>query len=167
MADLLSTLLVTAAVLTVLGWRVPWIGPRWVAIAIGGAIIPDLGRLSLVVEATTVEGVLGLPFAYHAVETLGGVLLVAGLITVAFERSLWSRVYASLVGGGLVHLVLDSLRVYASGRAGEWLFPLVPGYRPPAPNLFVSSDPAVLGVAFVVAGGVLLTDRVIIADGVW
>lgn len=167
MADLLSTLLLTGALITVLGWQVDWIAPRWVAVAMGGAVVPDLGRISILVEAKTVEGLLGVPFAYHAFETVGGVLLVAGVITVAFERSLWSRVYGCLVAGGVVHLVLDGLRVYADGRSSTWLFPVFPAYRPPTPNLFVSSDPAVLVAALAFAALVFGADRRMVGDGLW
>lgn len=167
MADLLSTLLVTGALVTLLGWRVDWIAPRWVAVAMGGAIVPDLGRISMLVEARTVEGLLGLPFAYHALETVGGVLLAAGVITVAFERSLWARVYGCLVAGGVVHLLLDGLRVYADGRASTWLLPVLPAYRPPTPNLFVSSDPAVLVATLAFAVLVFTADRRLVDDGIW
>lgn len=167
MADLLSTVLAVVAVFTIAGWQVDWIAPRWIAIAMGGAIVPDLGRLSLLVDPPTVESLLGVPFGFHALETIGGLLLVAGAITVWFDRTLWARVYGLLVAGGLVHLGLDGLRVFADGYSGLWLFPLAPTVRPPSPGLFVSADPRVLLVAVLVAALVYGIDRIHVEDGVW
>jgi len=166
-ADLLSTVLVTVALVTVAGWAVDWIGPPWVAIAIGGAMIPDLGRLSLVVDPLAVEGAVGVPFDLVALETLGGLLVVAALITVWFDRAVWGRVYGLLVAGGLVHLGLDALRVFVDGHSADWLFPFLPGVRPSSPNLFVSSDPRVLVVAGVGCAIVLAVDRWVVAGDVW
>jgi len=166
-ADLLSTVFVIVALLTVVGWAVDWIGPPWVAIGMGGAMIPDLGRLSLVVDPLAVEAAVGMPFDLVALETLGGLIVVAALISVWFERAVWRRVYGLLVAGGLVHLGLDALRVFVDGHSTDWLFPVLPGVRPPSPNLFVSSDPRVLVVAGVGCTIVLAVDRWVVGGEVW
>lgn len=167
MADMLATVLAVLAALTVAGWWVDWLAPRWIAVAAGGAFVPDLSRVSLVLDGETVEAVLGLPFGYAALETLGGVLLVSGAIAVWFERRYWPRVYGLLVVGGGCHLVLDGLRVFADGRSTTWLFPFAPSVRPPTPSLFVSSDPAVPVLAAGATAVVLALDRWIVAEGVW
>lgn len=167
MADLLAHVLAVVTLLTVAGWWVDWIEPRWIAIAIGGVLVPDLSRLSMLLDPALVERTLGIPFGYHVLETLGGVCLVSGMITVWFERHRWRRVYGLLVLGGVSHLALDALRVFADGRSGLWLFPVLPSYRPPTPNLFVSADPVVTVVAAVVTATVLGVDRLLVADSVW
>lgn len=167
MADMLVTMLAVLALLTVAGWRVDWLASRWIVVGAGGAFLPDLSRVSLLVEDATLEAILGMPFEYTALETLGGVVLVAGAITVWFERQYWRRVYGLLVAGGSIHLVLDGLRIYADGRASQWLFPFVPAYRPPTPGLFVSADPAVPALAVGATAVVLAVDRWIVADSVW
>lgn len=167
MADLLAHVLVVIAAMTVAGWWIDWLDGRWIAVAAGGTFVPDLKRLSLVVDGDTVEALVGVPFGYGALQTLGGVLLVAGLITVWFDRRHWTRVYALLVAGGVGHLLVDGLRVFADGRSSTWLFPFAPAYRPPTPGLFVSADPVVPAVALVLTAIVVALDRWAVADGVW
>ncbi|WP_424002682.1 hypothetical protein ACOZ4I_02460 [Haloarcula salina] len=158
MADLLTHLLVPYVCLTVAGWRVDWLDRRWVVVGMGGAAVPDLVKLNIVLDSNAVEAALGIPFSYAPVSSLGGVLLVAGVITLAFDRRHWPRVFGLVTFGGLTSLVLDGLRVYADGRASAYLYPLT-NWRPPTPSLYVSSDPRVLVVAVVVAGAVAVLDR--------
>lgn len=157
MADLLTHVLVAYALLTVASWRVDVITRPWVAVGMGGAAIPDLTRVDLVLDETAVEALLRSDFAYAPIGTLAGVLVIGAAITAAFERRYWRRAYAFLLFGGFSALVLDGLRVYADGRAGFWLYPL--WWRPPTPNLYVSSDPRVTALAILVAGAVFATDR--------
>lgn len=159
MADLLSHVLVAYVVLTVAGWRLDWLSREWVVVGMGGAIIPDLQRLDLLVDSTAVEGLLGIPFTYDHLGTLGGLVLVAALVTVAFERRWWGRVYGLLLAGGLSHLLVDGMRVWADGRAGAWLFPVFPGWRPPSPNLYVTANPVIPLLAALVAALVFGADR--------
>ncbi|AJF26095.1 hypothetical protein JZX76_15450 [Haloarcula hispanica] len=158
MADLLTHLLVPYILLTVASWRIDWLDQRWVIVGMGGAAIPDLIKLEIVLEEKTVESILGLPFSYDPLSTLGGVLLLAGVITVAFERRHWRRVFGLVTFGGLTSLLLDGMRVYADGRASAWLYPFT-NWRPPTPSLYVSSDPTVLVVALLAAGTVAVIDR--------
>lgn len=157
MADLLSHVLVAYTVLTVLGWRVGWIGRRWVIVGMGGAAIPDLVKIGLVVEDAVVQGVLGVPFSWSSLGSLWGLLFIGCAVTLMFPRDLRRRaVFALLLGGGS-SLVLDGMRMFADGRGGFWLYPL--WWRPPTPNLYVSADWRVLVMAMTVALGVSRMDR--------
>lgn len=158
MADLLTHLLVPYILLTVASWRVDWVDQRWVVVGMGGAAIPDLVKVGIVVDEKIVEALLGVPFTYMPLSTLGGVLLLAGVITVAFDRRHWRRVYGLVTFGGLTSLLLDGMRVYADGRASAWLYPFT-NWRPPTPSLYVSSDPTVLVIALLAAGTVAALDR--------
>jgi hypothetical protein len=158
MADLLTHLLVPYILLTVASWRVDWLDQRWVVVGMGGAAIPDLVKVRIVVDERVVEALLGVPFTYAPLSTLGGVLLLAGVITVAFSSRHWRRVFGLVTFGGLTSLLLDGMRVYADGRASAWLYPLT-NWRPPTPSLYVSSDPTVLAVALLAAGTVAVLDR--------
>lgn len=164
MADLLTTVLAAYVLLTVTGWWVEWLGPRWVVIGMGGACIPDLQKVDILLDADTVSAALGIPFTYGVTSTLGGVLLLAGAITLLFERRWWRRVYTLLVIGGVVHIVLDGLRVWADGRASQWLFPFLPSYRPPAPSLYVTSDPRVPALVIAVSLLVFAADQYAFGD---
>jgi hypothetical protein len=143
MADLLTHVLVAYSLLTVAGWWVDWLDSRWIVIGMGGACIPDLQKVDVLVDADAVSAALGIPFTYSVTSTLGGVLLLSGAIAVLFDRRWWRRVYGLLVVGGGAHVALDGLRVWADGRASQWLFPLLPSYRPPTPSLYVTADPLV------------------------
>ncbi|WP_336337652.1 hypothetical protein [Haloarcula brevis] len=164
MADLLTHLLVPYILLTVANWIVAWLDRRWVVVGMGGAAVPDLVKIEIVLDDGTVAALLGVPFTYGPLSTLGGVLLLAGAIAVAFERRYWRRVFGLVTFGGLTSLVLDGLRVYADGRASAWLYPFT-SWRPPTPSLYVSSDPTVLVVALLAAGTVAVLDRRVRARG--
>ena len=149
MADLLSHVLVAYALFTLAGWRVDAVTRRWVVVAMGGAAIPDLSKASIVVAPRTVEGTIGLPFSYHPFSTLGGVVLVAGVVALLFDREYRRRALGFLV---------DGLRLSIDGRAGTLLYPLT-WWGPPSPGLYLTSDPRVLVVTLVVAAVVFALDR--------
>jgi hypothetical protein len=158
MADLLTHVLVAYVALTVASWRVERITSPWVAVGMCGAAIPDLVKVDIVADSATVETALGVPFTWSAVSTLGGVVLVAGAIALAFGDRHRRRAFAALVAGGSLSLVVDGLRVYADGHTGPWLYPFT-WWRPPTPSLYVTSDPRVLVAALLVAGAVFAVDR--------
>lgn len=155
MADLLTHVLAAYVLLTVAGWWVAWLGPRWVAVGMGGAAIPDLVKVGILVDEGVIESALGVPFSYAPVSSLAGVLVVAGVITLFFGHAR-RRVYGLLVAGGVLSLVLDGLRVFVDGFANFWLYPL--WWRPPTPSLYVTSDARVVVVAIVVSAGVFVVD---------
>ncbi|NHN48700.1 hypothetical protein G9464_14010 [Halostella sp. JP-L12] len=156
MPDLLSHVLLAYAGMTAASWVVDPLTDEWVAVGAAGAAIPDLVKVEMVIGSGTVGSLLGVPFDFGAIGTLGGVLLVAGVIALCFG-SHRRRAYACLVAGGFTGLFFDGLRAYAGGRAGFWLYPVT--WRPPTPSLYVSSDPRVLGAAIVVAALVFVLDR--------
>jgi hypothetical protein len=157
MVDLLTHVLVPYILLTVASWRLDWLTERWIIIGMAGAAIPDLVKLDLLVDDRLVSSLLGLPFDYEPISSLGGVLLIAAGIALLF-RDERQRVYGFLVFGGGSALVVDGLRVFADGRGLVfWLYPL--WWRPPTPSLYVTSDPRVLPVALVMAAVVFLVDR--------
>lgn len=136
MADLLTHVLVPFIVLIPLAWWVDF-DRRWVPIAMGGAVIPDLGKLGLVIDDSVVETVLGVPFSYGPVGTVAGVLAISAAIAVWFDSNR-AKAYGWLLTGGSLSLVTDGLRAFADGLANFWLYPL--WWRPPTPSLYVSSD---------------------------
>jgi hypothetical protein len=160
MADLLTHVLVPYVLLTAASWRVDRLTRRWVVIGMAGAAIPDLVKIEVLVDERVLESLLGVPFSYAPVSSLGGVLLVAGAIAVFFGRER-RQVYALLVFGGLTALLVDGLRVFADGRSGFWLYPL--WWRPPTPSLYISSDARVLVLALLASAGVFLYDRYVVA----
>jgi len=158
MADLLSHVLAAYVLFTLAGWRSDAVTRRWVVVAMGGAAIPDLSKASIVVAPRTVEKTTGLPFSYAPFSTLGGVVLVAGLLALLFGDESRRRAWGFLVAGGITSLVVDGLRLSIDGRAGTLLYPLT-WWGPPSPNLYLTSDPRVLGVTLGVAAVVFVVDR--------
>ncbi|WP_136716865.1 hypothetical protein [Halorientalis salina] len=156
MAELLTHVLVAYVLLTVGSWQIDGLTPRWVPIGMAGAAIPDLVKVGILVDERTVEALLGFPFSYGPISTIGGVVVIAAGITLCFTEDR-PRVFGLLVAGGTLSLVLDGLRMYADGQASFWLYPI--WWRPPTPSLYVTSDPRVTAVAVVVAAGVFLADR--------
>jgi len=120
MADLLTHVLVPFVLLTPASWRFDRLSKRWIVLVMAGAAIPDLVKIDNVLDEGLIQTALGVPFSYDPISTLGGVLIIAGAITLCFgtERR---RVYAVLVFGGLTSLVLDGLRVFVDGQANFWL----------------------------------------------
>lgn len=157
MAELLSHVLIAFIALTVASWRVEWLTRRWVAVGMVGAVFPDLNRLEMVVSRTTVEGLLGVPFHWNALHTLGGVLLLSAFGAALFARHR-RRAFGVLFAGGLTHLVTDGVKIYADGFAAPWLYPFT-WYRHPTPNLYVSADRWVLVIVSAVTIAVVLLDR--------
>lgn len=147
MADLLTQILVLYVLLTVASWHFDWLTKRWVVIGMAGSAIPDLVKIGIFVENEMIESVIGLPFSYAPISSLGGVLVIALAITVFFERER-VQVYAFLVFGGVVALITDGLRVYADGHSGHYLYPFT-WWRPPTPSLYVTSDVRILVIALV------------------
>lgn len=156
MAELLTHVLIAYVVLTIAGWRVDWLTPRWVALGTVGALLPDLNQLGRLLSGPAIERLFGIPFAYEALHTLGGVALLAGLGGLFFAER--RRAFSVLAAGGLSHLLLDALKIHADGRAGTWLYPLT-WWRHPSPDLYVSANPRVLAAAFVCATLAFAMDR--------
>lgn len=157
MAVLLMHVLVPYVILTVAGWQFNWLTKRWIAIGMAGAAIPDLMKIQILLDDNLIESILGIPFSYAPISSLGGVLLIAGGITVFFETQR-RRIFSFLLFGALSSLVVDGLRVFADGRSGFWLYPFS-WWRPPTPSLYVTSDVRVLLTAILVSAVVFALDR--------
>lgn len=157
MAELLSTVCVAYACLTVASWWIDPLTERWIVVGVAGTAIPDLVKIQILIDPATIRDALGIPFSFAPLSTVWGVLVVAGIITMLFARRHWRRVYVLLVVGGGIGLLVDGMRAFADGRTGFYLYPV--WWRPPTPSLFVSSDPRVLVVTGAVAVVVFLLDR--------
>ena len=158
MPDLLTHALVMYSVATVASWRYEWITPSFVTIAMMGAMVPDMTKIRLVLPSPRVESLLGVPFDWFALHTLGGAAVSVLIGTVLVPRDHRTRVLGLLALGAASHLLLDALLVKPSGYSYAVFWPLSQ-YRPPTPGIYLSTDrwPAV--VASAVAGVVWLRTR--------
>ncbi|MFB6129286.1 MAG: metal-dependent hydrolase [Salinigranum sp.] len=151
MVDLLSHVLVGYSACALLARR-GCIGDRHVPVGTVGSALPDLAKVQLLVSPGAVGALLGTPFSWLALHRLGGVLALAGIGALLFERGERRTVFGLLVGGGLGELFLDVFVTRAGGYAPPYLYPFS-WWQPPAGNLYVSSDlwPLVVAAALALA----------------
>lgn len=146
MPDLLAHALIAYSLATLLSWRYDWLSPAYVTVAMAGAFIPDLTKISLVLSRSAIQSLFGVPFSWFALHTLGG-SLVSLAIGVVLVTSAERRRVAALLGLGAVsHLLADALLLSPSGRSYPLLWPLS-NVHPTTPGLYLSTDPEPMLVA--------------------
>jgi len=161
MAEWLTHVLVAYGVFTIVGWYVDWLEKRWVAVAMVGSILPDLNRFELFISSEAMSTLLGIPFDWGALHTIGGLVVLSAIGALLFSSSLeQKRGFVVLFGGGLSHLIVDVPQAYADGLAvtNLYLFPLTT-WRAPTPGWYVSADRWVALFALVFALVVYIADR--------
>lgn len=158
MAELLTHALTGLVLAVVLSWWVDWIDPPLIVMAMLGAILPDLNRLGLVVPSHTIEAVIGIPWSWMVLHTVGGVALVIAMIVVLVPRRLAIPVGAMLVLGASSHLALDYLLWQADGLASPLLWPIT-DWQLAFDGFYLSTDRWPTVIAIAVTGVVLTVDR--------
>lgn len=139
MPDLLTHVLLAYAGASALHLATDRVPARVVPVAMVGAAFPDVTKLYLLVPPERVGAWLGVPLSYWGWHTLGGVLVATVGGAMLFPAADRRRVALALFGGGVTHLVLDSLIVRADGLAPQYLYPFT-WWEPPAGMLYLSSD---------------------------
>ena len=158
MPDLLTHVLVGYSLGTLLVTRRGW--PReMTTVVMLGALLPDFTKIQLVLTDAQVEALVGSPFSWGALHTLGGVLVTAAIGALLVGETLRRRVFVLLLGGAAAHLILDSLLVKPSGYAGLLWWPLLTTALP-TPGLYESYERWPVLVAGVFALGVFLLTRI-------
>jgi hypothetical protein len=161
MAEWVTHVLFAYVLFTVMSWFTGWIDQRWIAVAMIGSILPDLNRIELIASDELLTYLVGAPFAWWGIHTVGGVILLSGIGAFLFGTGSqrW-RAFLSLLGGALSHIVIDLPQRYADGYmiSSSYAFP-VPFPRLTTPGLYVSSDRWVVLVAICVAFVVFVSDR--------
>lgn len=166
MAEVFSHVLAAYVVFTIVSWRVDWIEPKWIVVAMVGAVLPDLNRFGLILDSDTIEAALGVPFGWGAIHTLGGVLLLSAIGALIFaERRHQLYAFAMLVGGGVSHLLLDAVKAWADGSNGMYLYPLS-WWRNPTPGWYVSADRWVF-VAFLLLALIVFLIDAWVREATW
>jgi hypothetical protein len=126
-----------------------------------GSILPDLSRVELLVSSDIVEYLAGMDFTWAGIHTLIGVILLSAIGALCFGDSADQyRAFASLLGGAVLHLIVDLPQRYADGQMilDTYLSP-IPVPRPPTPGWYVTPDRWVVAVAFLAALLVFGVDR--------
>lgn len=139
MPDLLSHTFIAYTLATLLALNYEWLTPQYVTVAMAGAFIPDIAKISLVVDGTHIAALINIPFSWFGIHTLGGSLIAALVGVVLVTTNERRRVFALLSLGAGSHLIADALLRKASGISYPLLWPLTQ-YRPPTPGLYHSTD---------------------------
>ncbi|MDL0132053.1 metal-dependent hydrolase [Halobacterium salinarum] len=144
MPDLLTHVLIGYTLGTLLTTRFDW-PQTMTTIVMLGALLPDLTKIKLLIPDAQMQALLGIPFSWHALHTLGGVLTTATIGALLVDRTHRQRVFGLLITGTLTHLILDSLLIKPSGYASTIWWPFITTGLP-TPGLYVSYDrwPALL-----------------------
>jgi hypothetical protein len=157
MPDLLTHVLVGYSLGTLLSTHREWPHTMTTVVMLG-ALLPDLTKIRLVLTDAQVEALVGGPFSWHALHTIGGVVVTAAVGALLVDETLRRRVFVLLLGGAVSHLILDSLLVKPSGYAGLLWWPVLTTALP-TPGVYVSYDRWPALVAGVIALGVFLITR--------
>ncbi|WP_246999274.1 metal-dependent hydrolase [Halosolutus gelatinilyticus] len=137
--DVLTHVLVGYSIGTLLSLRFEAVRPVHVTLVMIGALSPDFAKIELVFPDGFVWYVLGIPFSWSPLHTLGGTVLVVclGALVVAPEHR--RRAIALIAIGAVSHHVLDILLLNVTGVSYAALWPLS-SYRFPSLDLYLSSD---------------------------
>lgn len=140
MVDVLSHVLVGYVVGVALSVRYEWMRPAHVTLVMVGALSPDFVKIQLLFPDGMVAALLGVPFSWNPLHTLGGnlIVLLAGTLCLPPGRRL--RAFALLAVGALTHHVLDISLLTVTGYSYAVFWPLTQ-YHPPSGGLYLSSDP--------------------------
>lgn len=158
MPDLLTHALVAYVVCTLLSWRYEWLDAAYVTVGMAGAFVPDLAKVSLLLSSYEVRRLLGVPFDWMPLHTLGGVLASIGVGVAVVRHAERRRVAALLTLGAGTHLAADGFLRTPKGVVGPFLWPV--WSRPPRlPGLYLSTDPWPTLVAAVAAVAVSVATR--------
>lgn len=140
MPDLLAHAFIAYSICRVLSWRFEWVSTHYVTLGMVGAFIPDVVKIKLLLPSWKIQQLLGIAFDWGSLATGGGVLLstLVGVVLLSVdERRKGGTVLAI---GAISHLIADSLLLTPTGRGVQFFWPLTQ-YRPPAPGIYLSTQP--------------------------
>lgn len=158
MPDLLTHVLIVYSGLTVLSWYSDRVAPAFIPVAMIGAIIPDLNRISVIIDPELIESLLGTHFTFLVIHRLGGTLALVGVGALLFAGEHRRTAFGYLFVGALTQYPLDALIQRANGLTPPYLYPFS-WWQAPAGNLYLSSDLWMAIPAIVLALAIWYFDR--------
>ncbi len=139
MPDLLTHVLVGYSIGTLLSLRDERIRSAQVTLVMAGALSPDLAKVRLFLPADIVQAVVGGPFSWAPLHTLGGTLLVVPLGALLVAPEYRRQAVALIALGAASHHALDVALLTATGESYAVFFP-ISQYRLPSLDLYLSTD---------------------------
>lgn len=158
MPDILTHVLVGYILGTLLAVRYEWLRSSHVTLVMIGALSPDFTKISLVVPDIALESLLGVPFSWSPLHTLGGTIIVVTIGALLVAPGHRKQTIALLAVGALSHHALDLLLLNVSGYSYSVFWPLTQ-YHPPTPNFYLSTDRWPALISGLVAALVWAVDR--------
>lgn len=158
MAELFTHVVVGFVIAVILSWKYQWITPPLIPVAMVGAAIPDLNRISLLVDAAAIEALFGIPWSWSVVHRAGGALVVCVLFSLLVPKEYLKSVLLMLLIGVTSHFVIDYFLWQASGTTNLMLWPFL-DIEIAYGGFYRSSDRWTAVVSLVIAGIVLVVDR--------
>lgn len=145
MTDVLTHVIAGYIIGTLLAMRYEWMRPAHVTLVMIGALSPDFVKIQLLVPDGLVASVLGVPFSWSPLHTVGGAVLVLCLGTLALAPDERKRALVLFAIGASSHHVLDVLLLTPTGYSYAVFWPLTE-YHLPSGGLYMSTDrwPAVV-----------------------
>ncbi|MGQ3410859.1 metal-dependent hydrolase [Natrinema sp. LN54] len=137
--DVLTHAIVGYVIGTLLSIRYPRLRRAHVTIAMVGALSPDFVKADLAFPDEFVSYLLGVPFAWGPLHTLGGTLVVALLGSLLFAPEHRRDAVLLVALGAASHHVLDLGLMTPTGYSYAAFWPLTE-YRPPSGGLYMSTD---------------------------
>lgn len=139
MADLLTHALVAFSIGTALSWKFKRITPQFITIMMIGSVLPDLNRIELLLDPAAIQNTLDIPFSWQPFHTLGGVLLIIGILTLLVSKKNSELIFSLLCIGAFTHFLLDIFLLNASGTTFIIFFPITT-FRPEMQGFYLSTD---------------------------
>lgn len=137
--DVLTHVLVGYIVGTLLSIRYERLRRAHVTLVMVGALSPDFAKIDLAFPDEFVGYLLGVPFAWSPLHTLGGTIVVTGLLSLLFAPEYRRDVIALVAVGAATHHVLDLGLMTPTGYSYAAFWPFAE-FRPPAGGLYLSTD---------------------------
>ncbi|ELY37822.1 metal-dependent hydrolase [Natronorubrum tibetense] len=139
MADVLTHVLVGYILGTLLSIRYESLRSAHVTLVMIGALTPDLVKIQLIAPDERVAETLGVAFSWSSLHTFVGSVLLIGLGALLLGPAHRKQAFALFAVGVLSHHILDILLLTPTGEAYTVFWPFLQ-YRPPAGDLYLSSD---------------------------
>jgi membrane-bound metal-dependent hydrolase YbcI (DUF457 family) len=138
-ADLLTHVLAGYVLGMLVAFRYESVGRADVTIVMLGALAPDLVKIEIIFSDWWMQQLLGIPFSWSPLHTLGGTILLGLLTALVLAPEYRRQAFALFLLGAASHHVLDVALITSTGQAYAVFWPFT-DYRPPAGGLFLSSD---------------------------
>jgi len=138
MADFVTHLVFAKTLAKVYRLYCTWLSKPYIVLILLGSLIPDFSKMKLFLNNSHVSTIVGQPFSWSGLHTVGGSLLTIIIGTLCVPYQYQKRAFVALSIGTVTHFLLD-IFTPDFGYAPSMFWP-VTTRRSPSPGHYVSSD---------------------------